>query len=112
MERKRTDSWEEVRSGIGSFVSGLSIYGSGRRKSRGEIIDNIGKDNEVKAKIEAEISYNCKVIAGKTISRRDARASRSTQREGYKSERGMPRLQEARKDAASCEKARGSASMM
>ena len=78
---------------------------------RTEIIDNIGKDNEVKAKIEAEISYNCKVIAGKTISRRDARASRSTQREGYKSERGMPRLQEARKDAASCEKARGSASM-
>ena len=41
-----------------SFVSGLSIYGGGRRKSREEIIDNIGKDNEVKAKIEAEISYN------------------------------------------------------
>ena len=54
MERKRTDSWEEVRSGTGSFVSGLSIYG-------GEIIDNIGKDNEVKAKIEAEISYNEKL---------------------------------------------------
>ena len=51
MERKRTDSWEEVRSGTGSFVSGLSIYGGGRRKSRVEIIDNIGKDNEVKAKI-------------------------------------------------------------
>ena len=61
MERKRTDSWEEVRSGIVSFVSGLSIYGCGRRKSREEIIDNIGKDNEVKAKIEAEISYNEKL---------------------------------------------------
>ena len=28
---------------------------------RTQIIDNIGKDNEVKAKIEAEISYNEKL---------------------------------------------------
>ena len=69
-----------------------------------QIIDNIGKDNEVKAKKEKTRSSARN--SGTAISRQKIHSKR----EGYKSGRGMPGLQEARKDVASCAKARGSAS--
>ena len=76
-----------------------------------QIIDNIGKDNEVKAKKEKTRSSARN--SGTAISRQSKRESECkihSKREGYKSGRGMPGLQEARKDVASCAKARGSAS--
>lgn len=74
-----------------------------------QIIDNIGKDNEVKAKKEKrEVQLE---IAGLQFrGKRESECKIHSKREGYKSGRGMPGLQEARKDVASCAKARGSAS--
>ena len=73
-----------------------------------QIIDNIGKDNEVKAKKEKTRSSARN--SGTAISRQKSECKIHSKREGYKSGRGMPGLQEARKDVASCAKARGSAS--
>lgn len=77
-----------------------------------QIIDNIEKDNEVKQQREARKSSAINRIAGLQFrgKRESEREFTQEKREGYKSGRGMPRLPEARKDVASCEKARGSAS--
>ena len=94
------------------LLSALEKYGAGPRKSREQIIDNIEKDNEVKQQREARKSSAINRIAGLQFrgKRESEREFTQEKREGYKSGRGMPRLPEARKDVASCEKARGSAS--
>ena len=81
-----------------------------------EFIDNNGKDNEVR-KRESESAGAVRPQAGiGTISQADEKQHpgdgmrKIHLREANKGGRRMPRLPEAKKDAASCENARGTAS--
>lgn len=96
-----------------------------RLRNNGKFTDNTERDNEVK-KIEIKSLYQiihesiriCLLRHNfKATRKMRSGASRTwsvvqrTKREGYKSERWMPRLLEATKDAVSCENLRETANM-
>ena len=81
----------------------------------GQFIDNDERENEVKKQKRSARAAGAERpgVAGHAISRQTSAARRCgeiTESEGDKGGRRMPRLPEAMKDAASCEKARGTAS--
>lgn len=97
-----------------------------RLRNNGKFTDNTERDNEVKKiEIRKSVSDNTRVNSYMSVAaqfqgnekRMRSGASRTwsvvqrTKREGYKSERWMPRLLEAMKDAVSCENLRVTANM-
>ncbi len=97
-----------------------------RLRNNGKFTDNTERDNEVKKiEIRKSVSDNTRVNSYMSVAaqfqgnekRMRSGASRTwsvvqrTKREGYKSERWMPRLLEATKDAVSCENLRVTANM-
>ena len=107
------------------FTGLFQIYGVRSRESGKKFTDNTERDNEVK-KIEIKSLYQiihesiriCLLRHNfKATRKMRSGASRTwsvvqrTKREGYKSERWMPRLLEATKDAVSCENLRETANM-
>lgn len=97
-----------------------------RLRNNGKFTDNTERDNEVKKiEIRKSVSDNTRVNSYMSVAaqfqgnekRMRSGASRTwsvvqrTKREGYKSERWMPRLLEAKKDAVSCENLRVTANM-
>lgn len=97
-----------------------------RLRNNGKFTDNTERDNEVKKiEIRKSVSDNTRVNSYMSVAaqfqgnekKMRSGASRTwsvvqrTKREGYKSERWMPRLLEATKDAVSCENLRVTANM-
>ena len=109
------------------FTGLFQIYGVRSRESGKKFTDNTERDNEVKKiEIRKSVSDNTRVNSYMSVAaqfqgnenKMRSGASRTwsvvqrTKREGYKSERWMPRLLEATKDAVSCENLRVTANML
>ena len=80
-----------------------------RLRNNGKLIDNTGKDNEVKKKRKSVIKSRDDGSWRKKIRDCNFRVQNTRARKQEKSGRRMPRLSEARKDVVSCEKRRGTA---